>query len=352
MDPSGHRQSSRIVIDFFKDPLVQSFFTSPSSAFEPSGDKSSHHATFEKKTAAIHVTPTPNEKYDINIIKKDALWLSKNARINEVAALRVVVVEHQSRPASQLLGPISNQDVANLRAAAGAGNAQTSNIIPGLSLAGSLDASEIQADFDKPESRRRRIFQTYLSERRYYAATNDYIFTLMLQDKFPTSPATEASNAIRQSLLDAYGISSKQPQKSTIDIPTKTCHALIAQYTSLLPDCIQRSRTSLESFVDDKDLVTEDGQELWMHMSLTEMLHRMTILFQILDRSSDSFVSDTIARQWFSLVNDLTLLNQLERVRAYRLISSEICAANNPPSFRGAFPTLRFHYNALSVLYH
>ncbi|KAI1110747.1 nucleoporin subcomplex protein binding to Pom34-domain-containing protein [Nemania sp. NC0429] len=313
LDPSGHRQSSHVVLDFFKDPLIQSFFTSPSSAFEPSGDKSSHHATFEKKTAAIHVTPTPNEKYDINIIKKDALWLSKNARINEVAALRVVVIEHQSRPASQLLGPISNQDVANLRAAAGAGNAQTSNIIPGLSLAGSFDASEIQADFDKPESRRRRIFQTYLSERRYYAATNDYIFTLMLQDKFPTSPATEASNAIRRSLLNAYGISSKQPQKSTVDIPTKTCHALVTQYVSLLPDCIQRIRTPLESLVEDKDLASEDAQDLWMHMSLTEMLHRLTILFQLLDRSSDSFVQDTTARQWFSLVNDLALLNQLER---------------------------------------
>ncbi|KAI0875094.1 nucleoporin subcomplex protein binding to Pom34-domain-containing protein [Hypoxylon argillaceum] len=311
MDPSGHRQSSQTVIDFFNDPLVQSFFTSPSSAFEPPGDKGTHHATFEKKTAAIHVTPTPNDKYDINVIKKDALWLSKNARINEVAALRVVVIEYQSRPASQLLGPISNQDVASLRAATGAGK-QTSNIIPGLSLTASLDASEIQADFEKPESRRRRIFQTYLSERRHYAATNDYIFTLMLQEKLPTSPATEASASIRKSLLDVYGISSKQPQKPTADIPTKTCHALIAQYVSLLPGCIQRAGTSLESVVDDKDLATEDAQELWMHTSLTEMLHRMTILFQLLDRSSDSFVSDTIAQQWFSLVNDLAFLNQLQ----------------------------------------
>ncbi|KAI1120397.1 nucleoporin subcomplex protein binding to Pom34-domain-containing protein [Nemania abortiva] len=312
MDPSGHRQSSQAVIDFFNDPLVQSFFTSPSSAFEPSSDKSTHHRTFEKKTAAIHVTPTPNDKYDINVIKTDALWLSKNARINEVAALRVVVIEYQSRAASQLLGPISKQDVASLRAAAGAGNSQTSNIIPGLSLTTNLDASEIQADFEKPESRRLRIFQTYLSERRHYAATNDYVFTLMLQEKLPTSPATEASSSIRKSLLDVYGISSKQSQKSTADIPTKTCHALIAQYISLLPECIQRAWTSLESVVDDKGLVTEDTQELWMHTSLTEMLHRMTILFQLLDRSSDSFVSDTIAQQWFSLVNDLTFLNRLQ----------------------------------------
>ncbi|RYC56356.1 hypothetical protein CHU98_g9848 [Xylaria longipes] len=312
MDPSGHRQSSQTVIDFFNDPLVQSFFTSPSSAFEPSTDKSPHRAIFEKKTAAIQVTPTPNEKYDINVIKEDASWLSKNARINEVAALRVVVVEYQSRPTSQLLGPVSNQDIASLRAAAGAANTQTSNIIPGLNLTANLDASDIQADFDKSESRRLRIFQAYLSERRFYAATNDYIFTLMLQEKLPTSPPTEASGAIRKALLDVYGISSKQPQKSVADIPTKTCHALIAQYVSLLPDCITQAGASLESVVEDKKFVTEDIQEQWTHTSLTEMLHRMAILFQLLDRSSDSFVSDAIARQWFSLVNDLTFLNQLQ----------------------------------------
>ncbi|KAI1423604.1 nucleoporin subcomplex protein binding to Pom34-domain-containing protein [Xylaria sp. FL1777] len=312
MDPSGHRQSSQAVLDFFNDALVQSFFTSPGSAFEPSSDKGPHRATFEKKTAAIHVTPTPNDKYDINVIKEDAMWLSKNARINEVAALRVVVVEYQCRPASQLLGPISNQDVASLRAAAGAGNAQSSNIIPGLSLTATQDASEIQANFDKPESRRLRIFQTYLSERRYYAATNDYIFTLMLQEKLPMSPATEASSSIRKSLLDVYGISSKQAQKSTADIPTKTCHALIAQYISLLPGCIQQAGASLASVVDDKELLTEDNRELWIHTLLTEMLHRMTILFQLLDQSSDSFVSDTVAKQWFSLVNDLTFLNRLQ----------------------------------------
>ncbi|KAI0194481.1 nucleoporin subcomplex protein binding to Pom34-domain-containing protein [Xylaria flabelliformis] len=312
MDPSGHRQSSQTVIDFFNDPLVQSFFTSPSSAFEPSTEKSPYRATFEKKTAAIHVTPTPNEKYDINVVKEDALWLSKNARINEVAALRVVVIEHQSRATSQLLGPVSNQDIASLRAAAGASNMQTSNIIPGLNLTSNLDASEIQADFDKSKSRRLRIFQTYLSERRSYAATNDYIFTLMLQEKLPTSSATEASRTIRKALLEVYGISSKQPQKPTADIPTKTCHALIAQYVGLLPDCIRQAEESLESIVDDKGFVTEDLQEPWMRTSLTEMLHRMTILFQLLDRSSDSFVSDTIATQWFSLVNDLTFLNQLQ----------------------------------------
>ncbi|KAI8628618.1 nucleoporin subcomplex protein binding to Pom34-domain-containing protein [Xylariaceae sp. FL1651] len=312
MDPSGHRQSSQAIINFFTDPLIQSFFTNPGSAFEAPNDKNQYHATFEKKTAAIHVTPTPNDKYDISIIKEDALWLSKNARVNEVAALRVVVVEYQSRSVSQLLGPISKQDVANLRAATGATNTQSSNVLPGLSFTATLDAAEIQADFEKPESRRQRIFETYLSERRYYAATNDYIFTLMLQKKLPISPATDTSNLIRRSLLEVYGMSSKQPQKSTADIPPRTCDALVEQYISLLPDCIQRAGASLESVVEDKGLVTEDVQELWTQTSLTEMLHRMTILFQLLDRSSDCFVSDTTAQQWFSLVTDLTFLDRLQ----------------------------------------
>ncbi|KAL7626047.1 hypothetical protein AAE478_002817 [Parahypoxylon ruwenzoriense] len=312
-DPSGHRQSSRAVIDYLTDPLVQSFFTKPGSAFDPPGsDRSHHHAIFVKKTAAIQVTPTPNDKYDINVLKEDALWLSKNARINEVAALRVVVVEFQSRARSQLLGPISNQDVANLREAAGASNAQTTNILPGFNIASTRDASEIQADFEKPQSRKRRIFQTYLDERRYYAATNDHIFTLMLHERLPTSPATDASRTIRKSFLEAYGMSPKQPQKSSADTPTRTFHALASQYLNLLPDSIQNSQTAIDTAVGDPDLFTEELHERWIQTWLTEALHRMVIVFQLLDLSSDAFVSAQLAQQWFALVSAFGFLDQLQ----------------------------------------
>ncbi|KAI0834993.1 nucleoporin subcomplex protein binding to Pom34-domain-containing protein [Hypoxylon sp. FL0890] len=311
-DPSGHRQSSRAVIDYLTDPLVQSFFTKPGSAFDPPGDKSPHHAAFVKKTAAIHVTPTSNDKYDINVIKEDALWLSKNARINEIAALRVVVIEFQSRPQNQLLGPISNQDVANLREAAGAANAQTTNILPGLKIGSTLDAAEIQANFEKADSRKRRIFQTYLDECRYYAATNDYLFTLILQESLPTSPVTDASREIRKSYLEAYGMSPKQPQKSPNDTPTKTFHALVTQYLNLIPDSISRSQAPIDTTIEDKDLQTEELNVLWIQTWLTEALHRMVVVFQLLDLSSDVFVSAQVAQQWFSLVSAFGFLDQLQ----------------------------------------
>ncbi|OTB20828.1 hypothetical protein K445DRAFT_313314 [Daldinia sp. EC12] len=311
-DPSGHRQSSSAVVDYLTDPLVQSFFTQPGSAFDPPSDKSPHNAAFVKKTAAIQVTPAPNDKYDINTIKEDALWLSKNARINEIAALRVVVIEFQSRPRNQLLGPISNQDVASLREAAGASNAQTTNILPGFNIMSKLDAADIQANFEKPESRKRRIFQTYLDECRYYAATNDYIFTLMLQESMPSSPPSDASETIRKSYLKAYGMSPKQPQKSPNDTPTKTFHALVNQYLNLLPESISRSQAPLDTVVDDKVLLTDELNERWIQTWLTEALHRMVIVFQLLDLSSDVFVSAQLAQSWFSLVNTLGFLEQLD----------------------------------------
>ncbi|KAI1653242.1 nucleoporin subcomplex protein binding to Pom34-domain-containing protein [Daldinia decipiens] len=311
-DPSGHRQSSSAVVDYLTDPLVQSFFTKPGSAFDPRSDKSPHNAAFVKKTAAIQVTPTPNDKYDINVIKEDTLWLSKTALINEIAALRVVVIEFQSRPRNQLLSPISNQDVASLREAAGASNAQTTNILPGFNIVSTLDASDIQANFEKPESRKQRIFQTYLEECRYYAATNEYIFTLMLQESMPTSPRSETSETIRKSYLKAYGMSPKQPLKSPNDTRTKAYHALVSQYLNLLPDSITRSQTPLEKVVDDKILLTEEFNERWIHTCLTEALHRMVIIFQLLDLSSDVFVSAQLAQQWFSFVDTLGFLEQLQ----------------------------------------
>ncbi|KAI0023154.1 nucleoporin subcomplex protein binding to Pom34-domain-containing protein [Xylariomycetidae sp. FL0641] len=311
MDPTGHRQSSQVITNFFADPLVQSFITKPGSAFDAAADKNQASSAFTNKTAAIHVTPTPNDKYDINVIKDDSRWLSRNTGINDVAALRVVMVEYQSQPKNQLLGPISNQDVANLRSAAGAANAQSANVLPGLNIAATQNAAEIQADFEKPASRRRRIFQTYLTERRCYAATIDYIFTLMLQGKLPTSAVTEASRMIRKSFLEAYGMSPKQAQKSPSDTPTKTFHALASQYLALLPDCVRGVQTSLETMTDDKELNTEELEGEWIQTCLTELLHRMNVVFQLLNLSSDAFVSEQIAKQWFSLVDGFSFLDRL-----------------------------------------
>lgn len=303
VDPSGRRQSSQPIINFVCDPYVQSLFTKPGSAFEPQGDRSPHHESFVKKTAAIQVTPTPNEKYDISIIKDDAIWLSKNARINEVAALRVVVIEFQSRLRNQLLGPISTQDVANIQEAAGATNAHAASVLPGLHFSGARDAADIQADFEKTESRRYRIFQTYLDERRFHAAAVDYTFTLMLQGSWPTSAPTDASRAIGPSFLQAF------------DMKIEKYHTLAWQSLNLIPDILQLLQSDLGGVVEDKSLLTDELQSQWIMSLLSETLHRMTVAFQLLDQSAHIFVSPPLVLLWFSLVAKLDFLERLGDVR-------------------------------------
>jgi nuclear pore complex protein Nup188 len=95
------------------------------------------------------VTPNPTEKFDIKIIKEDALWLSKNASINEVDALRAVVVEHLSQSHSHLTGPLSKQDVLNVQEAAGVSSAQASSVFGPVDVSAAPDAETIWSDFEK-----------------------------------------------------------------------------------------------------------------------------------------------------------------------------------------------------------
>ena len=82
---------------------------------------------------------------------------SSEAKIDEVTALRIVLEECQDRPSAQLLGRLSNEELASIQEAAGASQASTALL---------LDPDAIQEDFDSQKSRRQRILSTYLSERR------------------------------------------------------------------------------------------------------------------------------------------------------------------------------------------
>ncbi|KAI1870464.1 uncharacterized protein JN550_005392 [Neoarthrinium moseri] len=311
-DTTGHRQSSQAIVDFLTNPTVQAFFTKPGTVFESTGSSDPHKQAFETRTSAVQVTPTPNDKYDIKTIKADALWLSKNARINSLAALRIVVVEFQSRARSQLTGPISTQDVANLQEAAGATHAQTSNILPGLNLAATRDAIELQADFEKEEVRRLRIFHTYLAERRYFAMTTDYLFTLMLHEQLPSCPANAATTKIRASFLEAYGLTSQTP---SAEAPAKTYHALVAQYFTLTTDSV-KSCEDIASVVEDTVLQDDDMQNEWMKTFLTEAIHAMTVAFQLLDLSGQVLVPADLLKQWFQFVGDTAFLDSINRYEA------------------------------------
>ncbi|OBR13639.1 Nucleoporin [Colletotrichum higginsianum IMI 349063] len=255
---------------------------------------------FETRTAAIHVTPQPNQKFDIKVIKEDAQWLSRNAKVNLITALRATVVEFQSRPASHLTSTLSSQDIVNLQEASGVASMQSSALVP---IAGAAqDAETIWADFEKEESRRQRIFQTYLAERRHFLMTA----ALVQENVLYTQPSA--------SVLTTAGEPSTQTHLIPANDRPKYLDDLLTTYLQYVTDAIGRLAEGLEAVVEDKGLLGEELELEWMRTALTEVVHALTVVFQSIYGNGDSFVPSAVVGQWFGLMDNYGFLNGITAV--------------------------------------
>ncbi|KAI4253905.1 MAG: hypothetical protein LQ352_003413 [Teloschistes flavicans] len=143
------------------------------------GPTSEARSTFNTKTSAINTVPSAQGRFDIQQIKDDTLWLSTEAKLNEVAALRIVVLERQTRPAEHL----QDSSLADDRSIAlGAGSFNGSRTQPTLSVSRSAwlpqptSSERLPTEaFDSDDARHIRLFKIYLAERRYRLKTCKYL---------------------------------------------------------------------------------------------------------------------------------------------------------------------------------
>ncbi len=309
--PSSDRLASDAAIEFLKDRFVLNLFGTPQKAFPRATTKSK--TDFETKTAAINVTPTPNDKYDITVIKKDALWLSKCMDISEVCALRVVVVEFQARASFHLTGPLSAQDVASIEEAAGLGNSHTVNLLSTLSQTPAKDAELLWDEFQQEGSRRQRLIRTYLSERRHFLTAADYVLSIMPREARPHLVPDGAAKSLPVELVRALGLAGAAPDAG---LNLRNPHFGISHYLDFLPGCIKRSEEGLRSAVKDADLLSEELEVDWVRTSLAETVHAMSVVFRHLDMTSDVFISPSIVSKWFEFLDGCAFLDGLSLVSA------------------------------------
>lgn len=271
----------------------------PANAFSPPDDATKKD--FDTKTAPINVTSSSTESIDVKQLKEDAEWLSKNAKINLVAALRVTVVEHQSRPARHLLGPLSSQDATNLHEAAGLKDGQGAAFLSDLGAGAALDADEIAAEFEKPDARRLRLFETLLSERRCFAMSIDYANSIKLFGQLPIyAPGTQE--------LEASFKLNKRPAKEEIE-------ALLPAYFKLLTDCAGRIEAGMAAVTDDQLLLAEKIEIDWLRTLLTEMIHAMSVILQLVESFGTEFAPPSTVTQWFSLMEVYNFFDSIQPVR-------------------------------------
>lgn len=311
-DFSGKRQTSSAIIDFFDDEYVHGLFKNPSSAFAPPSDGT--QKDFETKTAPINVTSASSNRVDMNMAKDDAKWLSKNARLNLVAALRVVVVEIQSRPSRHLSGALSSQDASNLQEAAGLSNGQGGSFLSDLGASAAADADEIWAEFEKPESRRRRLFDTYLNERRYFLMSADYAHSIKLYGRLPISAPVE------KNLCQLYRLTMPHPAKDEIEV-------LLPAYLAIVGTRMEGLGHGLNDLTDDSLLMSDEMELSYIRTQLTEAIHAMSVVLQLAD-NLDEFAPSSAVSSWFSIMDRHSFLSRIHPVCSTACTSRQVRVAN------------------------
>jgi nuclear pore complex protein Nup188 len=155
-------------------------------------------SSFETRTAAINVAPASHGHYNIQEIKEDALWLSKEVNLDEVEALRIVTIEWQNQPRDRLRQGLSETERASLHEVLGARSAAGP-----LSryLSASLDHDPSKT-FLSSESRRVRLLHIYLEERRSILGTCEKLICVALRED-AVSVTTEGSPSRGSTSSDA-----------------------------------------------------------------------------------------------------------------------------------------------------
>ncbi|KAF1815256.1 hypothetical protein P152DRAFT_480315 [Eremomyces bilateralis CBS 781.70] len=166
-----------------EDTPVQSFLNDPVTygllrhAFEPT--MRMERGPFDTKTSAVNVTPGDNALYNIEEIKEDAIWLSEELKIDELAALRLVILEWQGRPQSKLLCGFTEEEVLGIQNAIGA-----------INSASSLISQEEQNNESISKERRKvNLLRLYMTERAHLTKVTEFLLhygvsTIPLQRDF------------------------------------------------------------------------------------------------------------------------------------------------------------------------
>lgn len=253
------------------------------AAFEPFGAPSQQAKTeFENLTAAVNVTPIGPGSYNIQEVKDDTLWLSNEAKCDQVAALRIVILEWQSRPALRLLE--SGAEEINSAAMENGVNGKDDKNSQDKK-APILDRSIIQDDrpsFDNPVQRRKRLLRLFLSEKLFVLRTAEllvrqYFLTTTDHNKFAAIQGAEEIPLLSERIFKSLTHDEKWEQ-------------FVRDSLEALQKRIDRLDNGPSWNSVEEDVTME---ELWVEVQLSEMTTILQLLFVVLSHCVDVPSSST-----------------------------------------------------------
>lgn len=263
-------QENIILLDqFFGNNTPLELLSFPFESFPPPDSDSK--ANFDSLTSAINISPDDKAPYDIQQIKSDSLWLSKEVNIEEPAALRMVVLEWQKRAQIRLQSgacddALSRRDEpeSNLRASA-------RDKLPAPS---ELDPEH----FNSEEQRRLRLLRIYLAEKTSVLKIIGWLFCVQC----PTRPRQPLG------LLNKIG-----------DSTFKILRASSFTKELKLVPYIEAIRKRLQQMDAGSGFLAASGgnadiEMLWAEAQLAEMIEIMQLFFILITRTKGAPASEVV----------------------------------------------------------
>jgi nuclear pore complex protein Nup188 len=284
---------------FLSDPFTVQLLTQPFDAFAKATPQSK--STFETKTSAINVTPTTNGKHSIAEIKEDSVWLCKEAEIDEVSALRIVVIECQTRSSAGLRRAFSAEETSSLLAATGsASDIQLTSTSRAL-LAGAGGLGTDAELFNSKECRRLRIIETYLLERCSVIKCAEHLLQMSIYSDYVVSEKIwmgEVSGA----LITSMKISGPESRR------------FLSHSIKSLQFRFEKLGRGSGWFKEEGG--REDVELHFMRSQLTEVISILEMMYQIHEHSG-TISSAGFVLEWFKLVSAFGFFDQFEAVSLF-----------------------------------
>lgn len=262
---------------------------------------------FESKTAAVHAETSGQSSYDLKQIKEDALWLSQKAGIDEIAALRITVLEWQTRPATRLLAKFSDEETTSLRSAADVDNLRVSLAGPNFTEILRQKTENASSDFVSEENRRLRLRHLYLEERCHVLKTSRKLLALYLHvsaSEKPSLPQPHGDEAVL-SLCDLGAKIFKD--RSDGD-----------GHRQFLQECISATRSRISELEGTGGWLgeaesSEEVDNTWRTTVVEEMVHILQALFLLLHASAHIPDADLLL-SWLQIMSEYQFLETIQVV--------------------------------------
>ncbi|KAK4952633.1 hypothetical protein LTR10_009439 [Elasticomyces elasticus] len=305
---------------FFNTPEAIEILANPLTPF-PKPSQTSKTA-FGTRTAPIHVAQSSSGEYDLEQLKKDALWLSLTVKIDEEAALRIAIVEWQQRSRDQLVS-LTSQPLDNDTQGGGA----LGGSLLGRSTAAfgaSIGAPTVTGlDFGKEELRKARLLELYLEERQAVLSIST---ELVARHAIGTETETSTSRTwIQELAVKVVGLqhdratcrdSSAEAAKSKSDCRIDV-QAVLRETVNGLRECLERLDDSSKrpGVFNSKP----EKQELYVTATLVYTTDIMRLLLAHL-HSLERLPEPAVISAWFGIMSDFAFMQYLQPTATFPFV--------------------------------